>query len=168
MDHDRLFALAEDARQGRRFSRGPRRVPARRHSCRVACVPESALAANSLVIREASLSPVRRSGTFLRSALLIAGQKAFGRRYGAQDFYERVEADLAMRVMRAHFHGGAPKGAYCCKPCTLAVLPVLEANAIRYFAGPALAKDAAHDRRTRLALCHAGECHDARLVAGLN
>ena len=78
-------------------------------------------------------------GTFLRSALLIAGQKAVGRR--GSDFYERVESDLAMRIMRSHFHNRYPKGTHCCAQCTLAVLPVLEANAIRYFDCRPLAKD---------------------------
>ena len=72
-------------------------------------------------------------GTFVRSALLVAGQKALGRRFGGSEFYERVEQDLALRIMRSHFHHGHPKGAYCCVQCTLAVIPVLEAGAIRYF-----------------------------------
>lgn len=72
-------------------------------------------------------------GTFFRSALLVAGQKAIGRRFGGAEFYERVEADLALRIMRSHFHNGHPKGAFCCAQCTLAVIPVLEAGAIRYF-----------------------------------
>ena|SRR5689334_3765096 len=78
-------------------------------------------------------------GTFLRSALMLAGQKALGRRFGGQAFYEQVETDYAMRIMRAHFDGGAPKGAYCCSQCTLATLPVLEAGAIRWFDGEELA-----------------------------
>src|SRR5262249_23933454 len=49
-------------------------------------------------------------GTFLRSALLIAGQKALGRRFGGSAFYETVERDLAFGVMRSHFHHGYPKG----------------------------------------------------------
>ncbi len=72
-------------------------------------------------------------GTFVRSALLISGQKALGRRFGGDEFYERVERDLAFRIMRSHFHNGHPKGVFCCVPCTLAVLPVLDAGAIRYF-----------------------------------
>jgi hypothetical protein len=72
-------------------------------------------------------------GTFLRSALLIAGQKALGRRFGGDEFYERVEKDLAFGIMRSHFHLGYPKGVHCCAQCTLAVVPVLEAGAIRYF-----------------------------------
>ncbi len=72
-------------------------------------------------------------GTFVRAALLIAGQKAMGNRFGGSAFYERVEQDLALRIMRSNFHNGYPKGAYCCVQCTLAVLPVLDAGAIRYF-----------------------------------
>jgi hypothetical protein len=72
-------------------------------------------------------------GTFVRSALLLAGQKALGRRFGGAEFYERVEKDLAFGIMRSHFHLRLAKGVHCCVPCTLAVVPVLEAGAIRYF-----------------------------------
>jgi hypothetical protein len=72
-------------------------------------------------------------GTFLRSALLIAGQRALGRRFRGSAFYEKVEQDLAFGIMRSHFHHGYPKGAHCCVQCTLAVYPVLKAGAIRYF-----------------------------------
>ena len=79
-------------------------------------------------------------GTFLRSALLIAGQKALGRRFAGHLFYENVERDLALRVMRSHFHHGYPKGTHCCVQCTLAVYPVLEAGAIRFFDCASLSK----------------------------
>jgi hypothetical protein len=72
-------------------------------------------------------------GTFLRSALLIAGQRAQGKRYGDSEFYGSVEQGLAFRIMHSHFHLGYPKGTHCCVQCTLAVYPVLEAKAIRYF-----------------------------------
>ena len=49
-------------------------------------------------------------GTFLRSALLIAGQKALGRRFANHSFFENVERDLALGVMRSHFHHEYPKG----------------------------------------------------------
>ena len=80
-------------------------------------------------------------GTFFRSALLLAGQKALGRRFGGAPFYEDVERDLALWIMRSHFHHGYPKGTHCCTQCTLAVYPVLEANAIRYFDCATLAED---------------------------
>lgn len=80
-------------------------------------------------------------GTFLRSALLIAGQKALGNRYSGSPFYERVERDLAFGIMRSYFHHGYPKGTHCCVQCTLAVYPVLEAGAIRYFDCAELARD---------------------------
>ncbi len=71
--------------------------------------------------------------TFVQSALLVAGQRALGRRFGASEFYERVEKDLAFGIMRSHFHLGYPKGVHCCVQCTLATIPVLDAGAIRYF-----------------------------------
>ena len=72
-------------------------------------------------------------GTFVRGALLTSGQKALGKRYAGHEFYERVEKDLAFAIMRSHFHHGYPKGVHCCIQCTLAVLPVLDAGALRYF-----------------------------------
>jgi hypothetical protein len=75
----------------------------------------------------------RPVNTFVSGALLVAGQKALGRRFGGHEFYERVEKDLALAIMRSNFHRGMPKGAHCCVQCTLAVYPVLEAGAIRYF-----------------------------------
>lgn len=72
-------------------------------------------------------------GTFVQCALLLAGQKALGRRFNGAEFYERLGKDLAFGIMRSHFHHGYPKGTHCCAQCTLAVYPVLEAGAIRYF-----------------------------------
>jgi hypothetical protein len=80
-------------------------------------------------------------GTFVRSALLIAGQKALGPRFGGSAFYETVERDLAFGIMRSHFHHGYPKGTHCCVQCTLAVYPTLEVGAIRYFDCGQLARD---------------------------
>jgi len=93
-------------------------------------------------------------GTFVRGALLVAGQKALGRRFGGSEFYERVEQDLALRIMRSHFHHGYPKGVHCCIQCTLAVIPVLDAGAIRYFACRDLSRsvsDIVRQRRWRFA-----------------
>jgi hypothetical protein len=73
-------------------------------------------------------------GTFLRCALVLSAQRVLGPRYGGtSEFYDRVEADLAFRIMRSHFHNGYPKGTHCCAQCTLAVYPVLQAGAIRWF-----------------------------------
>ncbi len=80
-------------------------------------------------------------GTFVRCASLICGKRVLGARYEGSDFYESVEKDLALRIMRANFHNGKPKGTFCCVPCTLAVYPVLALNAVRYFDGPRLARD---------------------------
>src|SRR4030095_15051249 len=40
-------------------------------------------------------------GTFLRGALLVAGQKALGTRFRGSEFYEHVERDLAFGIMRS-------------------------------------------------------------------
>jgi hypothetical protein len=149
MDYDRLFDVAETARSRGRLAPSDaaflkKQVPAALQDFPKGRLPRSIRHPGGFTV---SGAPV---GTFMRGALLLAGQKAFGSRYGGLEFYERVETDFAMHIMRAHFHGGAPKGAYCCKQCTLAVLPVLEANAIRYFDGRRLARDV---RR----MIHAGE-----------
>jgi hypothetical protein len=149
MDYERLISLGDAARSRRKFAGDDvaflrDAVPAELKAFPRVKLPKSVKHPAGFSI---SGAPV---GTFLRSALLLAGQKAFGRRYADLPFYERVESDLAMRIMRSHFHGDAPKGAFCCKQCTLAVLPVLETNAIRYFDGRRLAKDI---RR----MIHAGE-----------
>ena len=81
------------------------------------------------------------AGTLLRSALLLAGRKVLGDRYRGSPFYENVEKDLAFAIMRSNFHNGYPKGAHCCAQCTLAVYPVLEARAIRYFDCAELSRD---------------------------
>lgn len=149
MDYGRLFAIADRARAGRRLSSDDaafirNEVPEELEAFPRMKLPKAVRHPGGFPL---SGAPV---GTFVRSALLLAGQKVLGRSYGGSDFYERVESDLALRIMRSHFHGDTPKGAFCCKQCTLAVLPVLEANAIRWFDGRALAKDV---RR----VIHAGE-----------
>lgn len=79
--------------------------------------------------------------SFLRCALVLGARRALGPKYARiSEFYERVETDLAMRIMRSNFHAGDPKGTYCCAQCTLAVYPVLQAGAIRWFDGPSLAR----------------------------
>ena len=132
MDFDTLWSVADRARGRERlapedvsFVRDM--VPAQLHSFPKLKLPAKVRHAAGFSI---SGAPV---GTFVRSALLVGGQKALGRRFGGSEFYERVEQDLALRIMRSHFHHGDPKGAYCCVQCTLAVIPVLEAGAIRYF-----------------------------------
>ena len=80
---------------------------------------------------------------------IIAGQRALGKRFGGSEFYERVEKDLAFGIMRSHFHHGYPKGVHCCVQCTLAVIPVLEAGAIRYFDCRELSKAARRIVRQR-------------------
>ena len=135
MDFDRLWAVAERARQ---------RAPLAREDVRFVrdVVPEQLdtypkIKVPARVRHPAGFSVAGRPVlSFAKSALLVAGQKALGRRFGGHEFYERVERDLAMGIMRSNFHNGYPKGAYCCVQCSLAVIPALDAGAIRYFDCP--------------------------------
>jgi hypothetical protein len=132
MDFDTLWGVADRSRARARLSTKDvsfvRDVAPRQ----LECFPRLQLPRS---IRHPAGFPVSGAsvGTFLRGALLIAGQKALGKRFGGSEFYEDVEKDLAFGIMRSHFHHGYPKGVHCCVQCTLAVIPVLEAGAIRYF-----------------------------------
>jgi hypothetical protein len=132
MDLDTLWEVADRARERRRLA--PKDVafirdiaPDQLESFPGLKLPASIRHPAGFSISGASV------GTFVRSALLVAGQKALGKRFEGSEFYEHVEKDLAFGIMRSHFHHGYPKGAHCCVQCTLAVIPVLDAGAIRYF-----------------------------------
>lgn len=140
MDYDRLWMIADRARAGGR-------LPAEDAGFIRDAVPHDLKSFPEMTLPKTIRHPGGFSvsgapvGTFLRSALLLAGQKALGKRYDGSPFYERVEKDLAFGIMRSHFHHGYPKGTHCCSQCTLAVYPVLEACAIRYFDCAELAAD---------------------------
>lgn len=132
MDLDTLWVVADRARTR------PRLAPADISFVRDVAPDQfdafSRLTLPAIIRHPAGFSITGASvGTFFRSALLVAGQKALGKRFGGAEFYERVEKDLAFGIMRSHFHHGYPKGVHCCVQCTLAVIPVLDAGAIRYF-----------------------------------
>ena len=132
MDLDTLWTVAERART-------TRRLPTEDITFVREVVPKDFESFPHLDLPKAIRHPAGFSvsgapvGTFLRSALLIAGQKALGSRFAGSAFYESVERDLAFGIMRSHFHHGYPKGTHCCVQCTLAVYPTLDASAIRYF-----------------------------------
>ncbi len=132
MDLGKLWSVADCARSHKALSSGDTAfvrdvVPVEFESFPQLDYPKSVRHPAGFSIAGA---PVR---TFLQSALVLAGQKALGVRFGGSPFYEAVEKELAFGIMRSHFHHGYPKGTHCCIQCTLAVLPVLEAGAIRYF-----------------------------------
>jgi hypothetical protein len=132
MDYSQLFAIADRARAGSKPTGAEVAFVSETVPDALATYPDITLPRTVRHPAGFSVSgaPV---GTFLRSALLHAGAKVFGKRYEGSDFYFGVERDLAFGIMRSHFHHGHPKGAHCCSQCTLAVLPVLEAGLIRYF-----------------------------------
>ena len=139
MDYPKLFEIADRARGRKALTAGDKAFVCETVLADLAAFPnyKRPKSVQHPAGFTVSGAPV---GTFLRSALLVAGRKVLGDRYGGNAFYERVESDFAMRIMGSNFNGNAPKGAFCCKQCTLAVLPVLEANAIRWFDCKPLAK----------------------------
>ena len=139
MDYDRLWAVADLARDRRSLTPDDDRFIREDIPRELAEFPR--IKPPSSMKHPAGFSISGRPvGTFLRSALLLAGRKALGSRYDGNRFYEEVEKDLAFGIMRSNFHNGYPKGAHCCQQCTLAVYPVLEAGSIRYFDCAELAK----------------------------
>lgn len=132
MDLDQLWQVAERSRGRKKLSGEEETLVREVFPQQLAAFPNVDLPRSVRHPAGFSVSgaPVR---TFTSSALLLAGQRVLGRRFDKVEFYERVEKDLAFHIMRAHFHHGFPKGTYCCVQCTLAVLPVLEAQAIRWF-----------------------------------
>ena len=140
MDFDRLWDVADRARTKQRLA--PEDVALIKDG-----VPGTLESFPNLELPKTVRHPAGFSisgapvGTLLRGALLVAGQKALGHRFGGAPFYEAVERDLAFGIMRSHFHHGYPKGTHCCVQCTLAVYPALAAGTIRYFDCDQLARD---------------------------
>ena len=140
MDLDRLWEVADRARHGRKVSHEDSVFVRKDLPRLLSDFPHLNLPRK---IRHPAGFSVTGApiGTFARCASLISGKRVLGARYEGSDFYESVEKDLAMRVMRSNFHTGNPKGTFCCVTCTLAVYPVLALNAVRYFDGPSLARE---------------------------
>ena len=129
---EELFAVAERARTGQKLSIDDQILVRETLPAELASYPQLDLPKKINHPGNFTISG-RPVGTFLRSALLIAGQKVYGKKYRGSFFYDSVEKDLAFGIMRSHFHLNYPKGAHCCVQCTLAIYPALEADAIRYF-----------------------------------
>lgn len=131
MDWERLFLTAERARHAR--------VPAPDEAFVRDAIPAALSDFPDMSLPRRIKHPGgfavsgRPVGTFARTALLVAGTRVFGPRYKGAPFYERIETDLALGIMRSNFNLGYPKGTFCCQTCTLAILPALAVNAIRHF-----------------------------------
>jgi hypothetical protein len=75
-------------------------------------------------------APVR---SYLGAYALMLGKKAFGtRKFIGQRLFDDLENRLTLGVMRANFVHRRPKGFYCCKVCSMAVLPLFEMNMFTY------------------------------------
>src|SRR5262245_19272401 len=140
MDYDQLWVIGEKARRRDRITADERQfiVDAVPHT--LPRFPRMAIPTRATHPAGFSISgaPVR---TLLASVLVLSGHAVLGSRFVRRsEFYHRVAADLAFRIMRSHFHHGYPKGTHCCAQCTLAVYPVLSAGALPWFECQTLAK----------------------------
>src|SRR6185369_14307077 len=99
MDFEKLWIVADHARERSPLSRDDVRFVRDEIPEQLESFPKIKLPAR---VRHPEGFPIAGAsvGTFMCSALLVAGQKALGRRFGGNDFYERVEHDLAFRIMR--------------------------------------------------------------------
>ena len=78
--------------------------------------------------------------SFLASYGLLLGKKAFGtRKYIRQPFFDALENRLTMGVMRGNFVHGQPRGFYCCRVCSLALMPLYEMDMLTQLPGRELA-----------------------------
>jgi len=74
--------------------------------------------------------------SYLRAYSLILGKKAFGTRdLIGHPFFDEIEKDLTIGIMRSNFEQGHPKGYYCCKICSMAIFPVLEMDLLHKLSG---------------------------------
>jgi hypothetical protein len=139
MEIAQLWTVADRAREGTKLSQEDSQFVRTELPVLLSDLPHQTLPKR--ISRPAGFTVAGASvGTFLRCATLIAGRRVLGARYEGSEFYESIEKDLAMRIMRSNFHLGYPKGTHCCVSCTLAVYPVLALDAVRYFDGPELAR----------------------------
>lgn len=75
-------------------------------------------------------APVR---SYLAAYSLLLGKKAFGtKKFIGQRFFDDMENRLTIGVMRGNFVHGQPRGFYCCKICSLAVLPLYQNHMLAY------------------------------------
>lgn len=80
--------------------------------------------------------------TYLKAYSLILGKKAFGtKEVTGHPFFEQLERELTLGIMRSNFEQGHPKGYYCCKICTMAVFPLFDLNLLYLLSGKKIAED---------------------------
>jgi hypothetical protein len=133
MDYDLLWNIGEQVRHGTRLAPEAKHFIAKIVPRELAKFPRIAFPRHVRHPAGFSLAgaPI---GTLARCVLVLSAQRVFGPAYDSRsEFYHRVAADLAFCAMRSHFHHGFPKGLHCCAQCSLAVYPVLEAEALRWF-----------------------------------
>ena len=79
--------------------------------------------------------------SYLKAYSLILGKKAFGtRKLIDHPFYETIEKELTLHIMRGSYEYDRPRGYYCCKICTMAVFPLFDLNLLHLISGKKIAE----------------------------
>ena len=74
--------------------------------------------------------------SYITAYALILGKKAFGtRELIDHPFYETLEKELTLHIMRGNYEYDRPRGYYCCKICTMAVFPLFDLNLLHLVSG---------------------------------
>lgn len=80
--------------------------------------------------------------SYITAYALILGKKAFGtRELIAHPFYETIEKELTLHIMRGTYEHNRPRGYYCCKICTMAVFPLFDLNLLHLISGKKIADE---------------------------
>jgi hypothetical protein len=78
--------------------------------------------------------------SYLKAYSLILGKKAFGtREMIGHPFFDEIEKELTIGIMRSNFEYDRPKGYYCCKICSMAIFPLLEMDLLHKLSGKEIA-----------------------------
>jgi len=79
--------------------------------------------------------------SYITAYALILGKKAFGtRELIDHPFYEIIEKELTLHIMRGTYEYDRPRGYYCCKICTMAVFPLFDLNLLHLISGKKIAE----------------------------
>lgn len=80
--------------------------------------------------------------SYITSYALILAKKAFGtRELIDHPFYETIEKELTLHIIRGSYEYNRPKGYYCCKICTMAVFPLFDLNMLHLISGKKIADE---------------------------
>lgn len=78
--------------------------------------------------------------SYITAYALLLEKKAYGTREQVpHPFYETLEKELTLHIMRGTYEYDRPRGYYCCKICTMAVFPLYDLDLLHLISGRQIA-----------------------------